>query len=224
MRFAWVWGFLLLVFPLPYHLVVASLGGGNFAAGSAALSSRGSAREWPWPHDRGRVLGIGLRVDRRLRRADPHRQHVHRRAAAGVPAGACPDGHGRRRPVHVRRRAARHAQAGTRAEDRTACRQTVWSAIPMVVGVAVVLATMPLPTDTTVTAAITPTSPGPLTPGHPLVTPPTGQPRPARTSATSTASTARRPSSSARRWWPIPVAFGGTSSSAPDPGGRQPDQ
>ena len=37
-RFAWVWVMsLLLILTLPYYLVVIALGGGNFAAGSAAL-------------------------------------------------------------------------------------------------------------------------------------------------------------------------------------------
>ena len=36
-RFAWVWGMLLLVFPLPYYLAVLTFGGGKTAAGAATL-------------------------------------------------------------------------------------------------------------------------------------------------------------------------------------------
>lgn len=36
-RFAWVWGMLLMVFPLPYFLAVLTLGGGSIAAGAVTL-------------------------------------------------------------------------------------------------------------------------------------------------------------------------------------------
>jgi hypothetical protein len=37
MRFAWVWVLLLMVFPLPYHIMVILMGGGKTAAGAATL-------------------------------------------------------------------------------------------------------------------------------------------------------------------------------------------
>ena len=40
-RFAWVWGMLLLVFPLPYYLLVIVLGGGRVAAGAGETGDRG---------------------------------------------------------------------------------------------------------------------------------------------------------------------------------------
>ncbi|WP_348733792.1 hypothetical protein [uncultured Mycolicibacterium sp.] len=36
-RFAWVWGMLLMVFPLPYYLAVLTFGGGKTSAGAATL-------------------------------------------------------------------------------------------------------------------------------------------------------------------------------------------
>ena len=172
MRFAWVWGFLLLVFPLPYHLVVASLGGGNFAAGSAALVIAGA--------------GTGIAVGRTIRRGfwgsvfawivgfavliliDSTFTDAPLQVYQQVPALAAMAVVGLAMFAAARRGMPK--QVLERKIEPLAAKQ-VWSAIPMVVGVAVVLATMPLPTDTT-TAAITRTSPGPLAPGHPLVTPP----------------------------------------------------
>ncbi len=43
MRFGWVWALLLMVFPLPYHIMVILLGGTNFAAGAVTLLIAGTA-------------------------------------------------------------------------------------------------------------------------------------------------------------------------------------
>jgi hypothetical protein len=54
-RFAWVWGMvLLLVFPLPYHLLVIVLGGGRVAAGAGTLVISG--------------VGTGIALGRNFRR------------------------------------------------------------------------------------------------------------------------------------------------------------
>jgi hypothetical protein len=42
-RYGWVWGMLLLVFPLPYYITVFALGGGKPNAGAAALMIAGVA-------------------------------------------------------------------------------------------------------------------------------------------------------------------------------------
>ncbi|MGV0851641.1 hypothetical protein [Mycolicibacterium phlei] len=42
-RFAWVWVMTLMVFPLPYHLMVALLGGNRIAAGAVTLTIAGTA-------------------------------------------------------------------------------------------------------------------------------------------------------------------------------------
>lgn len=53
-RYGWVWGMLLLVFPLPYYITVFALGGGKPNAGFAALLIAG--------------VGTGIAVGRTLRR------------------------------------------------------------------------------------------------------------------------------------------------------------
>ena len=53
-RFGWVWAMLFMVFPLPYFLLVAVLGGGRFAGGLATLVISG--------------VGTGIAVGRTIRR------------------------------------------------------------------------------------------------------------------------------------------------------------
>ncbi|WP_374157804.1 hypothetical protein ACEWX3_23180 [Mycobacterium sp. G7A2] len=53
-RFAWVWGMLLMVFPLPYYLAVLTFGGGKTSAGAATLLISG--------------VGAGIAMGRTYRR------------------------------------------------------------------------------------------------------------------------------------------------------------
>ena len=171
-RFAWVWALLLFVFPLPYQLVVVSLGGGNFAAGIAALLIAG--------------IGTGIAVGRTVRRGllgsvfawivgltvlvviDVAYTDAPLQVYQAVPpltaiavVGVA---------MYIAARRGKPKQILDRKVEPLAAKQ-VWSAIPLVVGVAIVLATLPLPTETT-TAAITTSSPASLRAGQQLIAPP----------------------------------------------------
>lgn len=170
-RFAWVWSLLLLVFSLPYHITVIALGGGKVAAGGAALIIAG--------------FGTGIAVGRTVRRGaigslcawlvgfavlfaiNFFFPDAPLQVFQEIPAltAICVVGS----YMFVRSRRGRPKQWLDRKVEPLAARQ-VGSVVPLLVAVAVILATFPLPTAVT-TAPVSRSSPGPLVPGQELVTP-----------------------------------------------------
>ena len=172
LRFAWVWVLLLLVFSLPYQLSVITFGGGNIAAGSASLFIAG--------------LGTAIAVGRTVRRGawGSLLAWLVGFAVLGIIARFFPDA-----PLQIYQevppltamavvglamfgisRLGKPKQLLDRAIEPLAAKQ-VWSAVPLVIGVALVVAMLPLPTATS-TAPVDRASPGPLEPGQPLIEPP----------------------------------------------------
>ncbi len=171
-RFAWVWGLLALVFSLPYYLAVIGLGGGKFAAGSATLLISavaagitvgrtfrrgviGSAASW----------GVGFAVLLTIDIVHPSAPLVMYQQlpalAAVIVVGVV---------MYLQARRGAPKRVLDRSVEPLAAKQ-VWSAVPVVVAVAVVIALLPLPAQVS-TAPILRGSPRPLTPGQPLIVPP----------------------------------------------------
>ncbi|WP_006245118.1 hypothetical protein [Mycolicibacterium tusciae] len=171
-RFAWVWGMMLMVFSLPYYMAVVFLGGGKFAAGAATLLIAG--------------VGTGIGVGRNLRRG------FYGSLASWAVGFAVLITIGlffNSAPVLVYQQVpaltaiavvsiamffqARRGQA-KRVLDRKMeplAAGQVWAAVPLVVAVAIIIAFMPLPPEAT-SSRISRTAPGQLVEGRPLVEPP----------------------------------------------------
>ena len=170
-RFAWVWALMSMVFALPYYLLVIFLGGGKFAAGAANLIIAG--------------IGAGIATGRTMRRGlmGSVAAWVVGFAVLGLIAVAFTDA-----PVVVyqevppvtavivvgiamflRSRKGMPKRMLDRKIQPLAVRQ-VWSALPLVVAVALPFAFVALPTEASATP-ISRTSPAQLSPGQPLVAP-----------------------------------------------------
>ena len=82
-RFAWVWALLLMVFPLPYYLIVILLGGSKVAAGVGTMVIAGVAT--------GIAVGTqhASRVDRVGRRLGGGRCHPRGDGPASSPMRPC---------------------------------------------------------------------------------------------------------------------------------------
>lgn len=172
-RFAWVWGMvLLLVFPLPYYLLVIVLGGGRVAAGAGTLVISG--------------VGTGIALGRTFRRG------LIGSLVAWVFGGAvllvmtisiydapllafqlipavttmCVVGGG----FFLLARRGTPKRLLDRKVEPLAARQ-VWAGVPVVVIVAIALALVHLPPTVGVTA-IAPVSEGSLRQAEPLIVPP----------------------------------------------------
>lgn len=171
-RFALVWVLLLAVFSLPYYLMVIVLGGGRAAAAVATLliSSFATAiavgRNW-----RRALLGavasfcvgfVILLILGVVLRYGPLRIYQ------GVPAiGSLLLVGG---VMFLRSRKGRPKRVFERTVEPLAAKQ-VWSAVPLVVGVAVLLTFIPLPPQADA-SVIARSAPGELTFGQPVVAPP----------------------------------------------------
>jgi hypothetical protein len=172
-RFAWVWGMvLLLVFPLPYYLLVIVLGGGRVAAGAGTLVISG--------------VGTGIALGRNFRRGligslvswvfGATVLTVMAIFFYGAPLLAfqlvpavttmCVVGGG----FFLLARRGAPKRLLDRKVEPLAARQ-VWAGVPVVVIVGIVLAFVHLPPTVGVTA-VAPVSEGALRQGEPLIVPP----------------------------------------------------
>ncbi|MGB3482384.1 MAG: hypothetical protein WBB07_09240 [Mycobacterium sp.] len=169
-RFAWVWALLFMVFSLPYYLIVVVLGGGRGAAGAAALliSSFGAAiavgRSFraaalgfcaAWVVGAGVLFALGtLFRDAPMLLYQGLPSVFSLCVVIGVMA------------FWARKNGARHLH---REVEPLAAKQ-VWSAVPLVVGVAMILTFIPLPEQAD-TSVVERAAPGPLSFGQPVVAP-----------------------------------------------------
>jgi hypothetical protein len=171
-RFAWVWAMMSMVFALPYYLMVIFLGGTNFAAGAANLVIAG--------------VGAGIATGRTMRRGLMGSiaawmvgfavlgtiavfftdapivvyQEVPPVTAVVVVGIAMFLGSRRGMPKRVLDR-----------QVEPLAVQQIWSALPLVLAVAIPLAFVHLPAEVN-TAPIVRSAPAQLSPGQPLVAPP----------------------------------------------------
>lgn len=171
-RFVWVWALLFMVFSLPYYLVVIVIGGGRGAAGVATLliSSLGTAiavgrtlRRAAFGFCAAAVVGVALLYALgTLYRDSPMRvyQSVPAVASMCLVGGL----------MFVAARRGRPKRVFERSMEPLAAKQ-VWSAIPLVIGVAVALTFIPLPAEAE-TSIVQRAAPGKLVFGQPLVAPP----------------------------------------------------
>lgn len=171
-RFGWVWAMMVLVFALPYYLVVLFLGGGKFAAGAANLLIAG--------------VGTSIAVGRTMRRATvgsvgawivgfvvlagiamffaDARLVVYQEVPAVT--AVCVVGV----VMFLQARRGKPKRLLDRKVEPLAAKQ-VWAGVPLVVAVALALTLVRLPTDVS-TAPIDRASPYQLSAGRPLLTPP----------------------------------------------------
>jgi hypothetical protein len=171
-RFGWVWVLLLLVFSLPYQLVVISLGGGKFAAGAATLiiAGLGTGIAVGRTHRRGAIgsaaaWAVGFAVLIALDAVFPSAPLL---AYQQIPAltAICVVGAYR----FLRDRRGMPKRLLDRQVEPLASRQ-VWAGVPLVVVIAIALSLLSLPAQTS-SAPIVRTSPAGLSTGQPLVAPP----------------------------------------------------
>lgn len=170
-RFWAIWALLFMVFSLPYYLAVLIIGGGRGAAGAVALliSSIGTAVAVGRSLKRAvlgfcaaSVVGVAaLFALGTLWRDAPLRLYQ------GVPAlvSMCVVGG----VMFLRARRGMSKRVFGRTVEPLAAKQ-VWSAVPLVVGVALLLTLIPLPVQAD-TSVIQRAAPGPLTFGQPVVAP-----------------------------------------------------
>lgn len=171
-RFRYVWGLLLMVFSLPYYLLVVLLGGGKVAAGAVTLAIAGA--------------GAGIAVGRTVRRAviGGIAAWVVGFVSLFVISRAFPDA-----PVLVYQGVpviisitvvgvamylqARRGQPKTVFDRKIAplAARQVWAAVPLFLAVTVVLAVQPLPAAD-IQSVVGRSAPGALRLGEPLVPPP----------------------------------------------------
>ena len=171
-RFAWVWAMMLMVFALPYYLLVLFLGGGNLAAGSANvfIAAVGTGIAVGRTTRRG-VLGslgawiVGFTVLAAIAVLFPNAPLVVYQEVPAVTA-VCVVGV----VMFLQARRGKPKRLLDRKVEPLAAKQ-VGAGIPLVVAVAVVLTFFPLPAGVS-TAPIDRASPHPLAAGMPLVTPP----------------------------------------------------
>jgi hypothetical protein len=145
-RFRWVWGLLLTVFPLPYHIVGILLGGSKFAAGAVTLVIAAAATGISVGRDRNRgvlgdllAFGFGLIVLVAMTRYFPH---VSMLAFQLIPALTAIVVVGVGMFVHARRGVRKRFLE--RKVEPLAARQ-VWAAVPVVLLVGIALAFVRLP-------------------------------------------------------------------------------
>lgn len=171
-RFRHVWGLLLMVFSLPYYLLVVLLGGGKVAAGAVTLAIAGA--------------GAGIAVGRTVRRGviGGILAWIVGFALLFVISRTFPDA-----PVLVYQEIpvlaaitlvgvvmylqARRGQPKTVFDRKVAplAAKQVWSAVPLFLAVTVVLAFQPLPAAG-IDSAVGRSAPGVLRLGQPLAAPP----------------------------------------------------
>ncbi len=170
-RFASIWGLLTMMFPLPYYLMVIVLGGGNFAAGAATLVIAGTATGIAVGRTTERGLigaaaayGVGLTVLVIMDVFFPDSPLI---AFQQIPAYTAIVSVGL--VMYLRARRGVPKRILDRQVEPLAAKQ-VWSAIPLVIAVAIVLALVGLPTSAFSTVVVQP-APGELTFGQPLVAP-----------------------------------------------------
>ncbi|MEV3901600.1 hypothetical protein AB0K11_04680 [Mycobacterium sp. NPDC050551] len=170
-RFAWVWFMLLLGFSLPYYLAVILFGGGKFAAGAVTLLIAGLGTGIATGRTRRRgaigsvaawVVGFGVLLVVGVFFEDAPIQVYQQ-----VPAltAICVVG----TVMYLRSRRGAPKRILERSVEPLAAKQ-VWSGVPLVIVVALVLSTFHLPAVTT-TAPISRSTPGFLEPGQPLAAP-----------------------------------------------------
>jgi hypothetical protein len=171
-RFAWVWAMIFLIFPLPYFMLVISLGGGSFAAGAAVLLNA--------------AVGAAIAVGRTRRRAvvgslaawvvgfavlatisvQFHTAPLWIYQEVPTVTALCAVGV----VMYVAARRGKPKRLFDRKMEPLATKQ-VWAGMLMVVVVGVGLAFVHLPTEVS-TAPVDRPSPGHLSAGQPLVAPP----------------------------------------------------
>ena len=170
-RFAWVWGMFSLAFSLPYYFAVILLGGGKFAAGSAALliAAIGTGTATGRTFRRGLVgsLGawaVGFAVLIAISELIPDAPMV---VYQQVPAVTAISVVGVVMYFQSRRGAPKRLL--DRKVEPLASKQ-VWAGVPLVVVAAVALSLCSLPTQTS-TATVSRPSPDRLVQGRPLDAP-----------------------------------------------------
>lgn len=171
-RFAWVWAMVALIFMLPYHMAVIALGGGDFAAGAATLvvAGVGSGIAAGTTLRRGFIASllawvVGFAVltviDLWFHDAKPWVFQQVPTVTAVAVVGVL---------MYLAARRGKPKRLLDRKIAPLAARQ-VWAGVPLVAAVAAALALVHLPADVS-TAPIDRASPGPLSPGQPLIAPP----------------------------------------------------
>lgn len=171
-RFAWVWAMMFLIFALPYYMLVIFLGGGNYAAGAAALLIAG--------------VGSGIAVGRTTRRGvvGSLLAWVVGFAVLTTISVLCPD-----TPLwmyqevpavtavavvglvmYLAARRGMPKRVLDRKVEPLAAKQ-VWAGVPLVIAVGVALAFVHLPANVGA-APVDRASPHTLVAGEPLVAPP----------------------------------------------------
>lgn len=171
-RFAWPWVLLSLMCPLPYQVVVIMLGGGNFAAGVGTLLIAAAATAIAVGRTRKRAVVGGLVAFvfgfAILYVIDKLWPHVPVIVYQLIPSLASILAVGIAARLYTRR--GQPKKLLDRKIEPLAAKQ-IWTAIPLVVAVAVALAFMPLPHQLSATM-ISRSAPYDLTPGMRLVPPP----------------------------------------------------
>lgn len=170
-RFGWVWALLFMVFALPYYMMVTVLGGGRAAAAVASLTISSFGVAIAVGRTFGRALIgavasfiVGFAVLLILGVVLPDGSM---RTYQGVPAIASVVVVGLVMFVAARRGAPK--QVFDRTVEPLAAKQ-VWSAVPLVVAVALASALIPLPAGADASVIQRP-APGPLSFGQPVVAP-----------------------------------------------------
>ncbi|CAN5737341.1 hypothetical protein BH10ACT9_BH10ACT9_23900 [soil metagenome] len=170
-RYVWVWALLLMVFSLPYYLAVVIIGGGRGAAGAAALliSSSGTAiavgrtfKRAAFGFCAASVVGVGL-----LFALGAFYRDAPMRVYQGFPAvgSMCLVGG----TMFLLSRRGTPKRIFERTVEPLASKQ-VWSAVPLVVGVALVLSFIHLPGQADA-SVVQRAAPGALVFGQPVVAP-----------------------------------------------------
>lgn len=171
-RFGWVWLLMSMVFSLPYQVMVIVLGGGTLAAGVASLSIAAAATAIAVGRTARRALigaalayAVGLMLLLLMHFLTPDAplfayQLIPSLAPIVLVGGV----------AFVRLRRGGPLRVLDRKVEPLAAKQ-VWSAVPLVVAVAVVLAFIPLPKQQSA-LTISRTAPYDLVPGLTLSAPP----------------------------------------------------
>jgi hypothetical protein len=170
-RFWRVWALLFMVFPLPYYLWVIAMGGSSFAAGVGTLLIAGFGVGVAVNRTRSRgyygaigawVVGFAILVAMHVLYPD-----APLRLYQGIPAVTAVAVVSLGMYLAARRGAPKRILE--RSVEPLAAKQ-VWAGVPLVIGVALVLAFIPLPAQAD-TSVIERTAPGALTFGQPVVAP-----------------------------------------------------
>lgn len=171
-RFGWVWVLLSLISALPYQVVVITLGGGNFAAGVGTLFIAAAATAIAVGRTRKRAavgaltsFVIGFVVLFVLDKVRPDAPVI---AYQMIPSLTSILAVGFAAFLYTRR--GQPKRLWDRKIEPLAAKQ-IWSAVPLVVAVAVALAFMPLPKQLSATT-ISRAAPYELDPGRRLAQPP----------------------------------------------------